>query len=134
MGCWTKPIPAPVAVARPVPIATARVAHVPAAQKAAITAPVPAANNSTKMEEKKEEITLLYQIILQQILFFFEKIQPIEPYTILHMYLFLKKNPTSIIILHLKDFRNFGVATPKGRKSLFRPAYLWTRVTNYQVS
>ena len=49
-----------MAVARPVPIATARVAHVPAAQKAAITVPVPAANNSTKMEEKKKK--LLYSI------------------------------------------------------------------------
>ena len=62
-----------MAVARPVPIATARVAPVPAAPKAAIIVPVPAANKFYQNGRKKEEITLLYQIILQQILFFLKK-------------------------------------------------------------
>merc|ERR1711935_474777 len=60
-SCWTKPIPASVAVARPVPIATARSANVHAAQKTAITAHVPAARSkSTKMQEKKKKSTNFY--------------------------------------------------------------------------
>ena len=42
--------------------------------------------------------TLVYGIILRLILFFFEKIQPTKLYSILQIYLFLKKIPTCKII------------------------------------
>ena len=50
-----------VAVARPVPIATARSANVPAARQTAITVHVLAARSeSTKMQDKNEEINNFY--------------------------------------------------------------------------
>ena len=57
-------IPVSVAVARPVRIATARSVNVPAAQQAAITVHVPAASESTKIQEKNEEINKLLQLLL----------------------------------------------------------------------
>merc|ERR1712021_45547 len=83
-SCWTKPIPAIVAVARPVRIATARAAHVPAAQKTAKTVHVPAArNNSTKMEEKKKKKdSTLSNNSAANLTVFLKKIQPLEPFSI----------------------------------------------------
>merc|ERR1712127_293441 len=64
-SCWTKPMPVSVAVARPVRIATAKSANVLAARQAAITVHVLAARSeSTKIQEKNEEINKNFTIVI----------------------------------------------------------------------